>query len=90
MFSLLPSFRSLCHLSVPLILTNHPRHFVKRKALVTADGEALVVVIPRSQQQELTTGTGIHALSAGLGKVGKAVLLQEDEGQALIDGGRSA
>lgn len=54
------------------------------------DGEALVVVIPRSQQQELTTGTGIHALSAGLGKVGKAVLLQEDEGQALIDGGRSA
>ena len=64
-----------------------PCHFVEGEALVAADGEALVVVLPGGEEQKLATGAGFHALAAGLGKVGEAVLLKDDEGQALFEGG---
>ena len=48
---------------------------VQGQALVAANGELLVVMLPRGKDEELTSGTGFHAATAGLGKVGEAVLL---------------
>ena len=70
-----------------LLLTNHAGKVVEGKALVARDGQALVVVLPRSEQEELAAGAGIHALTSGLGQVGKAVLLKDDQRQALVEGG---
>ena len=44
-----------------LLLTNHPGHVVEGEALVAADGEALVVVLPVSEEKELAAGAGLHA-----------------------------
>lgn len=52
-----------------------------------ADGEALVVVLPRGKEKELTAHAGIHALTAGLGEVGKAVFLKDNQGKAFLKGG---
>ena len=48
---------------------------VECKALSPADGELLVVVLPRGEDEELTAGTGFHASAAWLRKVCEAVLL---------------
>ena len=45
------------------------------------------MVVPRSEEEKLTAGTGFHAAAARFGKVGEAVLLKDDEGQALFEGG---
>lgn len=55
--------------------------------MASADGEALVMVLPRGEQEELSALAGFHALAAGLGEVGEAVLLKDDEGQAFLEGG---
>ena len=68
-------------------LTNQPAHIIERQALVATDGEALVVMAPGSEEQQLAAGAGLHALAAGLGKVGEAVLEEDDEGQAFVEGG---
>ena len=62
-------------------------HVVEHEALVSADGKVLVVVFPGGKEQKLSALAGFHALSAGLGKVCEAVLLKDDEGQALRKGG---
>ena len=68
-------------------LADEAGHIVQGQALVATDGEALVVVVPGSKEQQLAAGAGLHALAAGLGKVGEAVLEKDDEGQAFVEGG---
>lgn len=69
-----------------LYFANHPGHIIQGEALVAADGELLIMVLPRSEEEQLAAGAGLHAGAAGLGKVSKAVLLQDDEGQAFVKG----
>lgn len=45
------------------------------------------MVLPRGEEEQLASATGFHALTAGLGKVGKTVLLKDDEREALGEGG---
>ena len=66
---------------------NHAGHVVKRETLLAADGGLFVVVLPRSQQEELTTGASLHALTARFGEVGEAVLLKDNKGQAFFERG---
>ena len=54
---------------------NHLCHVVEGEALAAADGGALVVVLPGGEEKELAALAGFHALAAGLGEVGEAVLL---------------
>ena len=68
-------------------LADETGHVVQGQTLVATDGETLVVMAPRSEEQELAAGAGLHALAAGLGKVGEAVLEEDDEGQAFVEGG---
>lgn len=67
--------------------TYPPHHLVQTEALVAADGEVLVMVLPGCKQEELTTGAGIHAAAAWLGKIRKAVFLKDDEGEPFVEGG---
>ena len=53
--------------------------------MVAADGEALVVVLPRGNEEELTALAGFHALASWFGKVGETVLLKDDEGKVLLE-----
>jgi hypothetical protein len=55
--------------------------------LTSADGELLVVVLPGSKEEQLTSGTGFHASTSGFGKVGKAILLEDDEGVTFLKSG---
>lgn len=66
--------------------TYHPRQIVQCQALSSADGDVLVMVLPRCEDEELAAGAGLHALASGLGQVGEAVLLQDDEGEAFVEG----
>ena len=54
---------------------------------MAGDGEALVVVLPGGKDEELAASTGFHALAAGLGEVGEAVFLQDDERETFGEGG---
>ena len=60
-----------------LLLTNHAGKVVEDEALVAGDGDALVVVLPWGEQEELAAGTGIHSLTSGFGEFGKAILLKD-------------
>ena len=71
----------------PSPFTYPPCHLVERQALGTVDGEALVVMLPGGKQQELTAHAGFHPAPAGLGKVGKAVLLKDNQRETFIEGG---
>jgi hypothetical protein len=78
------AFRS-CHHSSPI--ANHPRHVVECHALTSADGQPFIVVIPRGEEKELTTLASFHASTSGFGKVGKAILLEDDEGVTFLKSG---
>ena len=69
-----------------LVFTDHLGHVVEGHALVTADGEVLVVMFPWGKQQQLTAAAGLHALTARFGQIGKTVFLKDDEGQAFVEG----
>ena len=43
-----------------IMLTNQPAHIIERQALVATDGEALVVMAPGSEEQELAAGAGLR------------------------------
>ena len=70
----------------PLLLTYHAGKVVEGEALVATDGEALVVVVPGSEEQELAACTGLHALAARLGEVSETVLEEDDERQTFVEG----
>ena len=77
----------VCFCSTATYGTESTGHVVQGKALAAADGCALVVVLPRREDEQLPSGTSLHALPARLGQVGEAVLLQIDKGEALLKGG---
>ena len=79
--------KPLSHLSLCLSLTNQLCQIVQLEALTTADGESFVVVLPWGKEEELTSGTCVHALASGFSKVGEAVLLKDDEGKPFVEGG---
>ena len=54
--------------------------------MVTTDGRALIVMFPRCQNEQLASGTRIHALTVGLSQISKAILLQIDEWIASFKG----
>ena len=60
---------------------------VEFEALVSTDCQLLVVVFPWSEDEELSSGTGFHSGPTGFCQVGKAVLLQVDEGETLVESG---
>ena len=47
------------------MLTNQPAHIIERQALVATDGEALVVMAPGSEEQELAAGAGLRSCRRG-------------------------
>ena len=83
----MPQLVLVCCCSTATNGTESSGHVVQREALVAADGCAFVVVLPRREDEQLPSGTGLHALPARFGQVGEAVLLQIDKGQALLKGG---
>lgn len=80
-------FVSVCCCSTATYRTESAGHVVQGEALAAADGCALVVVLPRREDEQLPSGTGLHALPARLGQVSEAVLLQIDKRKALLKGG---
>ena len=80
-------FVSVCCCSTATYGTESAGHVVQGEALAAADGCALVVVLPRREDEQLSSSTGLHALPARFGQVGEAVLLQIDKGEALLKGG---
>lgn len=44
-----------------LYFANHPGHIIQGEALVAADGELLIMVLPRSEEEQLAAGAGLHA-----------------------------
>lgn len=79
--------QSSTQLSLFSLFTYPLCHLVELEALASFDGEAFAVVFPGGEQEELSALAGFHALAAGLGEVGEAVLLKDDEGQAFLEGG---
>lgn len=77
-------WRGCCFMYV--LPTQHFGQRVERQTLVAADGEAFVVMVPRGKQQQLTSGTGFHALARGFGQFRKTVLLQDDEWVPFFEG----
>jgi tRNA A37 methylthiotransferase MiaB len=57
------------------------------KALAAVDGKSLIVMLPWSKDEQAASGAGVEAGTARLGQFGEAVLLQEDEWVACIEGG---
>ena len=45
---------------MPLLITNAAGDFVESEALAPLDGGFLIVVLPRSEDEQLTTSTGFH------------------------------
>ncbi len=74
-------------LSFILILTYQPCQIIQLEALAAADGESLVVVLPWGKEEQLTSGTCVHALASWFGEVGEAVFLKDDEGELFVEGG---
>ena len=68
-------------------LANHLCQVIQLEALVTANGELLVVVLPGGKKEKLAALAGIHALASWFGEVGEAVFLEDDEGKAFVEGG---
>ena len=77
----------VCCCSTATDRTERTGHVVQGETLVAADSCVLVVVLPRREDEQLPSGTGLHALPARFGQVGEAVLLQMDKGEALLKGG---
>ena len=55
--------------------------------MTSADGEAFIVVFPWGKEEELTSGTSFHALASGFGEFSEAIFLEDDEGEAFVEGG---
>ena len=72
-------------LFVVLQATNVSGHAVQLETHVTGQGDALVLVRPRSQYEETALGTGFIELVAGLGVAVEAPGREVDERQTGIE-----
>ena len=77
----------VCCCSTATDRTERTGHVVQGETLVAADSCALVVVLPRREDEQLPSGASLHPLPARFGQVGEAVLLQIDKGGALLKSG---
>lgn len=71
----------------PLLITNAAGDFVESEALVPLDGGFLIVVLPRGEDEQLTTSAGFHSCAAWFGKIGEAVFLQVNQRKASVESG---
>ena len=55
--------------------TDSFRHVIKLQALASLYRQSFVVMLPRGEDEQLTMGTGIHALAARFRQVGETVFL---------------
>ena len=60
--------------------SNGGSHLVEVEALLSPDGLPSVVVLPWSEYQQVSLGTGVEVAPAWLGPLRESVLLQDDGG----------